>query len=91
MDLDVLKKLFIDSLESTPGIKSISNSEYSENDIVVEEINGKFCFKAQITILRNESAKNIINLVSSHLRYKLKESGSIIGKINLIIGGITNE
>ncbi|WP_027334846.1 hypothetical protein [Mycoplasmopsis felifaucium] len=91
-----VEQIFIDTLESTPGISAIikSDDEFNSNIPAVFNVcenNNIWNFIATMKLHNNSNAKDIVNSVSNTLKFKLKRKKQNIGKINLFIGGISND
>ncbi|WP_338822409.1 hypothetical protein [Mycoplasmopsis felifaucium] len=91
-----VEQIFIDTLESTPGISAIIKSDDEFNSNIpavfnVYENNNIWNFIATMKLHNNSNAKDIVNSVWNTLKFKLKRKKQNIGKINLFIGGISND
>ncbi|WP_027120341.1 hypothetical protein [Mycoplasmopsis lipofaciens] len=98
MNQEQVLKLFVEILESTPGVHSICKDNKTQQSVLssgilkIEQIkNNIWNFSATIVVLKNANCKAIINSISSLLRYELKKTKQKIGKLNIFIGGLTND
>ncbi|WP_029512792.1 hypothetical protein [Mycoplasmopsis iners] len=95
MEKDNVLKIFLDALESTPGIAQImclqNDLECSHEKIKAEKINDNWNFSASLILLKNTNCKDVLNSIHSLLKYKLKKEKLNLGKINIIIEGIAND
>ncbi|TNK83479.1 hypothetical protein [Mycoplasmopsis pullorum] len=96
MNIQEAKEIFLNVLNSTPGIAeihpihgsvSIENDDVKEKEIdildmlVVEEVNKCWEFKCRVNILHGISAKQLINGIYKQLSFVLKKHD--ISKFNL--------
>ncbi|QQH23272.1 hypothetical protein HYE26_02510 [Mycoplasmopsis bovis] len=89
-----VEKIFIEILESTPGVKLILEDGTTDNiaDFNVHESDkDTWNFNASIKILKNTSAKELVKNISNLLKYRLVKKGQKVGKINLFIGELIND
>ncbi|WP_029513484.1 hypothetical protein [Mycoplasmopsis primatum] len=87
-----VEQIFIDILETTPGVKKILRDDNLITPFNVQEAeNSTWNFSATINILTNTSAKDLVRNISSLLKYALKEKDQKVGKIHLFIGGLSND
>lgn len=96
MTLEEIRKVFLNILESTPGGYGIcENAEQCPNlgqeYLSIQNINNEWHFSATIIILKYANAKNVVNSISSHLRYELNKKKEHLGKLNVFIGGLAND
>ncbi|UUD34787.1 hypothetical protein NPA07_03115 [Mycoplasmopsis caviae] len=96
MTLDEMRKIFLDILKSTPGVYGICQNEaecsgLAHEYLTIQKIDEHWYFGATIVILKYSNAKNVVNSISSHLRYELTKRREKLGKLNIFIGGLTND
>lgn len=91
-------KIFMDILETTPGIYSIQCPYNCENNncgdcIIVSknESSHSWDFTASITILKNSNLKNIVNSITTIVRFALRKQKQKLGKLNILVGGLNND
>ncbi|EGV00420.1 hypothetical protein MCSF7_00426 [Mycoplasmopsis columbina SF7] len=94
MEKETIRQIFIDILESTPGVFEVSkneNKDVSTSKIRIENVGGRWNLFVSIIVLKNANCKNILKSISSLLRYRFKENKFKLGKLNIFIEGITND
>ncbi|QBF34928.1 hypothetical protein EG856_03360 [Mycoplasmopsis phocirhinis] len=96
MNKSEVSKIFIDILQSTPGVFSIK-CPYDEQThihsecVIVNYRDNVWDFMASITILKNSNLKNIVTAINSLLRFALRKKNQKLGKLNILIGGLNND
>ncbi|WP_029608410.1 hypothetical protein [Mycoplasma simbae] len=98
MEKSEISKIFIDILESTPGVFSIQcpfdHPVDDCNEWVVankKDDSNVWDFTAAITILKNSNLKNIVTSITSLLRFALRQKEQKLGKLNILVGGLNND
>ncbi|MCS4536902.1 MULTISPECIES: hypothetical protein [unclassified Mycoplasma] len=96
MDKLDVSKIFIDILETTPGVFSIKcpydeQSHIHDDCVIVNSRDNVWDFTASITILKNSNLKNIVTSINSLLRFALRKKNQKLGKLNILIGGLNND
>ncbi|MGP1451596.1 MAG: hypothetical protein ACTTJO_02410 [Metamycoplasmataceae bacterium] len=97
MHIEEAKKIFLDVLESMPGIRKIilSSEEILEQKNlpvlkVEENING-FIFIATLVVILGTNVKELISQIGEALRYRMKMQNAKVNKLNIFIEGIEND
>ncbi|WP_406617930.1 hypothetical protein ACJA27_03560 [Mycoplasmopsis lipophila] len=97
MHIEEAKKIFLDVLESMPGIRKIilSSEEILEQKNlpvlkVEENING-FVFIATLVVILGTNVKELISQIGEALRYRMKMQNAKVNKLNIFIEGIEND
>ena len=95
MTIEEAKDLFLNVIESIPGIhavKSEKNPEGNEKQLFnVEQLNNKWNFSAHLIILKTANARAIVESLSALLKHILRNQKESFGKLNVFIGGLTND
>lgn len=89
-----VEKIFIEILESTPGVRldlEEGTTDHIADFNVHESDKDIWNFSASIKILKNTSAKELVKNISNLLKYKLAKNGQKVGKINLFIEELIND
>lgn len=97
MHIEEAKKIFLDVLESMPGIRKIilpSEEILEQKNLPVlkveENING-FVFIATLVVILGTNVKELISQIGEALRYRMKMQNAKVNKLNIFIEGIEND
>lgn len=96
MQIEEAKKIFIDVLESMPGVKKIVyEPEEDKNkklpNFKVEKTEKGFDFMITLIVLLSTNVKQLVSQIGETLRYVMKKNGAYVNKLNIFIEGITND
>ncbi|MCR8966786.1 hypothetical protein [Mycoplasma zalophidermidis] len=95
MNKSEVSKIFIDILESTPGVYSIQCKQDETNQcsecVIINQYDTTWDFTATITLIKNSNCKNIVSSIHSLLRFALRKNNQKLGKLNIFIGGLNND
>lgn len=96
MEKAEVSQVFINILETTPGVYSIQNlfeeQNKSTDSVIVHNVSKNIWdLTVAITILQNSNLKNIVTSISSALRFALRKKGQKLGKLNILVGGLSND
>ncbi|WP_029906557.1 hypothetical protein [Mycoplasmopsis opalescens] len=95
MTQEQAQELFINALEATPGVVKImkveENKPHRDVKFFCNKIDDGWHFIATIQVLKSTNCRAIVRSIGEILNFNLVKKNEKIGKLNIFIGGITND